>query len=171
MTSLLLLPVWPFVPLPRDFGDAVEAGFALPLPPGGAREVQFIAPRCAFQRLETPMTRDSVALGSAGDKSLIHAYRAVMSLPLEPVSYLLGESRQRHEPALAARLGIKKLAVMQPRLRIQHQAQNQKDLATASEFVLIDRCHHGLAFWHSALHPSAIGRRLLHMYHHGLTPY
>jgi hypothetical protein len=30
-------------------------------------------------------------------------------------------------------------------LRIQHQAKDQKDLATASEFVLFDRCRHGLA--------------------------
>jgi hypothetical protein len=41
-------------------------------------------------------------------------------LPLEPVSDELGQSRQRHEASLADRLGIEELAVMKPRLRIEH---------------------------------------------------
>jgi hypothetical protein len=67
-------------------------------------------------------------------------------LPLEPVSDELGQSSQRHEAALADRLGIDQLAVMKPRLRIEHQAENEKDLAAVDERVLFDRSRHGVAF-------------------------
>ena len=67
-------------------------------------------------------------------------------MPLEPVSDQPGQSRQRHEPALADRLGIEELAVMKPRLRIEHQAKNEKDLAAINELVLFGRSRHGIAF-------------------------
>jgi hypothetical protein len=62
------------------------------------------------------------------------------------VSDELGQSRQRHEAALADRLGIEELAVMKLRLRIEHQAKNEKDLAAVNELVLFDRSRHCVAF-------------------------
>ena len=66
-------------------------------------------------------------------------------MPLEPVSDQLGQSSQRHEASLADRLGIEELAVMKPRLRIEHQAENEKDLAAVNELVFFDRSRHSVA--------------------------
>jgi hypothetical protein len=54
------------------------------------------------------------------------------------VSDELGQSRQRHEAALTDRPGIEELAVVKLRLRIEHQAENEKDLAAVNELVLFD---------------------------------
>jgi len=35
---------------------------------------------------------------------------------------------------------------MKPRLRIEHQAKNEKDLAAVNELVLFDRSRHSVAF-------------------------
>lgn len=69
---------------------------------------------------------------------------AARLLPLEPSDDRAQQAAEIIESRLMHRLGIQQLSAVQPRVPVQHEAEDQDDLPAIRKLILVMQRRHGL---------------------------